>query len=147
MAAMSDHLENRLIDHVFRAIPYTAPTGLFVGLLTANPSDTGGGTEVSGGSYARVNLAPSATNWAATNAVASVVSPSSGTTGTTSNNAAITFAAPTAQWGAITGFGIYDALTGGNLLWWGALTVGKTVNSGDAAPSFQPAALSLQMDN
>ncbi len=156
MAAMSDFLENKLIDWLMRgqaigitgasAAAGTGPTSLFVGLLTAAPSDTGGGTEVTGGSYARVSVASSTTNWAGTQAAASTAV-SSGTSGTTSNNGAITFPAPTANWGVVTHFGIYDASSGGNLLIHGALTVSKTVNNGDAAPSFAAAALTFQIDN
>lgn len=156
MAAMSDFLENKLIDWLFRgqaigitgasAAAGTGPTNLYVGLLTAAPSDTGGGTEVTGGSYARVNVASTLANWAGTQAAASTVA-SSGTGGTTSNNNAITFPAPTANWGTITHFGIYDASSAGNLLMWGALSASKTVNNGDAAPAFSAAALSFQIDN
>lgn len=156
MAAMSDFLENKLIDWLFRgqAIGITGasagagsgPTSLYVGLFTANPTDTGGGTEVSGGAYARVTIASSLANWAGTQAAASTTA-SSGTSGTTSNNGAITFPAPTANWGVITGFGIFDATSGGNLLIWGSLSTSKTVNNGDAAPAFNAAALSIQIDN
>ena len=58
MSAMSDYLENKLIDHVFRGQSYTLPV-LYVGLLTSAPSDAGGGTEVSGNAYARVKAAAS----------------------------------------------------------------------------------------
>lgn len=146
MAAMSDYLENKLIDQIFRGQAFSFPTTLYVGLLTAAPSDTGGGTEVSGGSYARVGIAASLANWAGTQAAASTVA-SSGASGTTSNNSAITFPAPTANWGSVTSFGIYDAVSGGNLLFWGTLTTAKTVNNGDAAPAFSAAALSIQIDN
>lgn len=71
MAAMSDYLENKIVDWLFRGQTYTPPTGLYVALYTAAPSDAGGGTEVSGNNYARVNLAPSLTNWAGTQAAAS----------------------------------------------------------------------------
>lgn len=147
MASMTDYLENKLIDHCFRGVSFTAPAALHVGLFTAAPSDTGGGTEVSGGSYARVSLSPSTTNWAATNGATTTTNPSTGTGGTTSNNVAITFASPSANWGVITHFGIFDASTSGNLLWWAALTVSKTVNNGDAAPSFAISALTAQIDN
>lgn len=158
MAAMSDFLENKLIDWLFRAQAIgitgasaaagTGPTALYVGLLTAAPSDTGGGTEVTGGSYARVTVTSSmtASGWAGTQSAGSTTA-SSGTGGTTSNNGAITFPAPTANWGTITHFGIYDASSAGNLLIWGALTTQKTVNNNDAAPSFAAAALSIQIDN
>jgi hypothetical protein len=156
MAAFSDFLENKLIDFLFRgqalgitgasAGAGTGPTNLYVGLYTANPTDTGGGTEVTGGSYARVTVASSMANWAGTQSAGSTVA-SSGASGTTSNNGAITFPAPTANWGVVTGFGLFDAATAGNLLVWGALTTSKTINANDAAPVFSAAALSLQVDN
>jgi hypothetical protein len=153
MAAMSDYLENKLIDHVFRGVSYTAPSGLYIGLLTAAPSDSGGGTEVgtSGTNYARASLAPSTGNWAATNGATTTTNPSSGTSGTTSNNSAITFNAPSGRtnWGNITHVGVYDSATvgAGNLLFWCALTTPKNVNSGDAAPSFAISQLTFQIDN
>ena len=156
MAAMSDFMENKLIDWLFRAQAIgitgasaaagTGPSTLYVGLFTANPTDSGGGTEVSGGSYARVSVTSSLANWAGTQAAASTTA-STGTSGTTSNNNAITFPAPTGNWGTVTGVGIFDASSGGNLLIWSALTTNKTVNNGDAAPSFAAAALTFQIDN
>jgi hypothetical protein len=61
----------------------------------------------------------------------------------TTNANAITFAAPTANWGTVTHFGIYDATSAGNLLVWGALTASRVISNGDAAPSFAPGALSV----
>lgn len=145
MGALSDYLENKLIDWLMRAQAYSPPATLYVGLLTAAPDDTGGGIEVSGGSYARVGVAASLANFAGTQSAGSTTA-SSGTGGTTSNNGAITFPAPTADWGSVTHFGIYDAASAGNLLVWGALTTPKTVNNGDAAPSFAAAALTVQID-
>ena len=52
-AQASDYLENKLIDHLFRAGTFAKPTALWVALFTGAPGDAGGGTEVSGGSYAR----------------------------------------------------------------------------------------------
>jgi hypothetical protein len=156
MAAFTDFAENKIIDWLFRgqaigitgasAAAGSGPTSLYVGLFTATPSDTGGGTEVSGGSYARVAITSSLANWAGTQAAASTVA-SSGTTGTTSNNGAVTFTTPTASWGTITSFGVFDAASGGNLLIYGPLTTSKTVNNGDTAPSFAAAALTFQIDN
>lgn len=163
MAALSDRLENMFIDWFFRAqAPGNAtngvtgasatagsgPTTLHVGLFTASPSDTGGGTEVSTSAtgYARVPITSSLANWAGTQSAGSTTA-STGTSGTTSNNNSITFNAPTGNWGTVVAFGIFDAASGGNLLVWGALTTSKTVNNGDAAPAFAAAALSIQIDN
>jgi hypothetical protein len=146
MAALSDYLENKLIDFLLRGQTFTAPTTVYVGLLTAAPSDTGGGTEVSGGSYARVSVASSLANWAGTQSSGSTAA-SSGTGGTTSNNNAITFPAPTASWGVVTHMAVYDASTAGNLLFYAALGTSKTINNGDAAPSFAAAQLTFQLDN
>lgn len=141
MSAMSDVLENRLVDHIFRAQSFTAPTNLFIGLLTAAPSDAGGGTEVTGNNYGRATVACSLANWAGTQSAGSTVA-SSGTGGQTSNNNAITFATPSGTWGTVTHFGIYDAVSGGNLLFWGALTIAKTINQSDTV-TFPAASLTI----
>jgi hypothetical protein len=145
MGAMSDYLENKLIDQIFRAQAFSFPGTLHVGLLTAAPSDSGGGTEVSGGSYARVAVTASLANFAGTQSAGSTTA-SSGTSGTTSNNGAINFPTPSAGWGTVTHFGIYDAASAGNLLFWGALTTSKTINTNDVV-SFAAAALTIQIDN
>ena len=146
MAAKTDYLENKIIDWFFRGQTYTPPATLYFGLLTANANDAGTFTEVSGGSYARVGITASLANFAGTQSAGSTVA-SSGTGGTTSNNVAITFPTPTANWGVITGMGIWDAVSGGNLLIYSALTTSKTVNNGDAAPAFAIAAFTYQEDN
>jgi len=147
MSAMSDYLENKLIDYVFRGQTYTPPGNTWIGLLTTGTSDTNTGqTEVSGGSYARVQVGSTLLNWSGTQGTTANTA-STGTSGTTYNIAPITFPAPTASWGVITAFGMYDAASGGNLLFYGTLTTAKTVNNGDAAPTFSAAALSIQLDN
>jgi hypothetical protein len=147
MSAMSDYLENKLIDFVFRGQTFTPPATLYIALFTTSDNDAGGTrVEVSGGSYARVAVTSSLANWAGTQGAGTTVA-SSGTSGTTSNNNAITFPAPTANWGTVVGLGVFDAASGGNELWYGSLTTNKTVNSGDSAPAFSAAALSIQIDN
>jgi hypothetical protein len=143
---MSNYLENKLIDWLLRAQAFTPPATTYVGLFTASPADAGGGTEVSGGNYARAAIVSGLTQWAGTQSSGSTVA-SSGTGGTTSNNAAVTFNAPSANWGTIVAVGLFDALTVGNLLFFGAQSPSKTVNNGDAAPSFAIGALQLQIDN
>ena len=115
MAGFTDYLEDKVLDHVFGGTAYTAPSTLYVGLFTAAPSDTGGGTEVSGGSYARKSM-PAMTV--------------SGTTQAT-NGAAVEFVTATGSWGTGTHVGIFDASSGGNLLCWAALSASKVVASGD----------------
>ena len=124
MAGKSDFLELEVLDHILGNAAYPAPATVHIGLYTAAPTDAGGGTEVTGGSYARAAVTNNATNWPAAAA------------GAKANGTAITFPAPTANWGVIVAFGIFDAATAGNLLYWGLITPNKTVNNGDPAPSF-----------
>lgn len=145
MAGLTDYLENNIIDWLMRGQSFTPPATIYVGLFTAAPSDAGGGTEVTGGSYARVAVSSSLANWAGTQSAGSTTA-SSGTSGQTSNNAAITFPAPTGNWGVITHFGLFDASSGTHLLAWAALTSSKTVNSGDAAPNFAIGTLTFTLD-
>ena len=132
--AMTDYLENKLADHIFRTTTFTQPTILGVALYTAAPGETGGGTEVTGGSYARVANNPLNANWNGTHGNTTGVS--SGTGGLVTNAGTITFPAPTANWGVVTHFGLLDNTSGGNLLIYGALTVSKTINNADPAPTF-----------
>lgn len=114
MAAMSNYLENALINATLRNTAYTSPSTVYVALFTSDPTDAGSGTEVSGGSYAR----KSATFGAPSNGVSSISS-------------AVEFDQATGSWGTVTHFGIYDALTTGNLLYHGALTASKAIDTGD----------------
>jgi hypothetical protein len=127
---LSDYLENAVIDSLFRGQALPNPANLFVGLSTTACSDSSTGTEVSGGSYARVSIARSLAAWAGTQSAGSTVA-STGTGGQTSNNAAINFPTPTANWGLVTHFFISDALTGGNLWLCQALTASQTINTGN----------------
>jgi len=112
-AQASDALENLFIDHLFRSAAWAKPTALWVALFTSAPSDAGGGVEVSTGGYARVNLPPGDGNWTATQGGATGVS--NGTGGMTSNNVAITFAAPTADWATVGWFALFSASSGGTM--------------------------------
>lgn len=109
---LSNYLENKIIDHFLGTTAYTMPTTVYVGLYTVAPTDAGGGTQVTGGSYARQ--------------VATFSASSSGATSNTSN---IDFTGmPAATTVAI---GIFDAITSGNLLLYGTLTTNKTTDAGD----------------
>jgi len=155
MAALSDFMENKLIDWLLRAQAIgitgasaaagTGPSSLFVGLLTAAPGEGTAGTEVTGNGYTRVAVTSSLTAWAGTQGAASTLA-STGATGTTSNNAILTFPTPTLGWGAVVALGLYDASTVGNLLIYSTLTISKTINQGDSV-TFPAASLTFQIDN
>jgi hypothetical protein len=119
MAGKTDYLENKILDHVLRNTSYTSPTTVYVALFTAAPNDayTSGspnGTEVSGNNYARTSVAFSAASG-----------------GATANSADITFPVPSGSWGTVTHFGLFDASTAGNLLYWDVLTASQAVASGN----------------
>jgi len=114
MSAMSNYLENALVNATLRNTSFTSPTTVYVGLYTSNPGEGNTGTEVSGGSYARQS--------------ATFGAPSDGAS---TNSATLTFPTATGSWGTITHIGILDALTTGNLLYYAALDVSKTIGSGD----------------
>lgn len=124
MPAASIYLQDGLLNHLFRTATFSKPANLYVGLYTAMPTSSGGGTEVSGGSYARIGLGPADASWAAPTQVSSAAQ--------TKNSSIINFGTATANWGTILGFGIFDALTVGNMLIFGTLTANKTVNTNDA---------------
>lgn len=117
----SDYMENKILDHVYGNTAFSAPATVYYALFTAAPSDAGGGTEVSGGSYARKAVTNNTTNFP------------NASGGSKSNGTAITFVTATASWGVVTHFGIFDASTAGNLLNWAALTASKTIDNGDTA--------------
>lgn len=149
MAAATDFWENRLVDFLFRGQALTQPTNWYFSLFTVAPTDSTAGTEVStsGTAYARVTYACSMANWSGTQGAATTVA-SSGTGGTISNNNPITFPAPTgSNWGNCVAFGIHDAVSAGNLCYFGALSQAKNVNAGDSAPTFPAATLTIQIDN
>jgi hypothetical protein len=123
----SDYLENKVLDAVFNGTSWTTINNVYVALFTGTLSGDTPGTEVSGGSYARVSTAPA--DWTAASS------------GSLNNGNAITFPAPTANWGTVTHFGIFDASTSGNALYYGDLTTSRTINNGDGAPSFASGAL------
>lgn len=136
--SLGDYLEAKVLDAVFGQTALPSIATVYVALYTVIPTDVNAsGTEVSGGAYTRVAVTNNTTNWPA----ATGTNPSSKANGT-----AITFAAPTANWGVVVGFAIYDASSAGNELAWGSLTVNKTINNGDAAPSFAIGALTITLD-
>ncbi len=143
--ALTDYAENKIIDALVRGQALGAPATWYIGLDTVACTEAGGGTEVSGGSYARASVAASLAAWAGTQSAGSTTA-SSGTSGTTSNNGAIPFATPTAPWGTVVSIRWWDALSAGNAWVCTPLTITKTVNTGDSV-SFPAGTNSLQIDN
>lgn len=119
--------EAAVLNAFFRGASPGFPATLYFALFTTAPTDAGGGVEVTGGSYARVAVTPNGTNFAAA---------SGGSPSANSNLTAITFPAPTANWGTVVAVGIFSASSGGTLWRWVNLTIAKTINNGDAAPFF-----------
>lgn len=143
--ALTDFAENKIVDALLRGQSLGAPATLYIGLDTVACGETGSGTEVTGGSYARVAVASSLANWAGTQSAGSTTA-SSGTSGTTSNNASINFPTPSAGWGTVVSVRWWDASTSGNAWICTNLSVSKTINSGDTV-NFPAASLTFQVDN
>lgn len=114
VGALSDYAENKLLDHVLGKASFTMPSTVYVALYTSAPSDAGGGTQVSGGAYARQSFTVNASSGGATKPTADVL-----------------FPVASASWGTIVAVGIFDAASGGNLLMWATLTTSKTIATGD----------------
>ncbi len=134
MNNMTDYLENKLIDALFRNVGYSIPTTLYIGLFSASPTDTGSQTaevSTSGTAYARQAISSATSTWSATDSPTSTANPSGGTSATTYTLADIDFPTATADWGTVTSIGILDASSSGNMLWYGDLTVPKTVTTDD----------------
>ena len=113
--AKSNYLENKVIDHFLGTSSTSAPSNVYMGLFTSNPTDANSGTEVSGNGYSR-----------------QVITFNAASSGSATNSSAETFTASGGNWGPITHFGIFDASTSGNLLYHGALTDDKVIEDGDS---------------
>lgn len=110
----STYLNDNFINVALRNTAYVSPTTVYVALYTVSPGVGGGGTEVTGGAYARQ--------------VATFVAP---VNGQTSNNADINFPVASADWGTLTSFALLDASSGGNLMYFGNLSTSRLVLTND----------------
>jgi hypothetical protein len=116
--AKTHFLSDAILNEVLRATNYAPPTTVYVALFTTATNKNGGGTEVSGGSYARQAVTFGA--------------PGAGVDGRkVANSAEVTFPVATANWGTITHCAIFDAASGGNMLYQGALEASKTIDTND----------------
>jgi len=114
MAALSNYLENNVLDHTLGTASFTSPSTVYVALFTTDPTDADTGDEVSGGGYDRQAVTFNAASG-----------------GSTSNDEEVVFDVASASWGTITHIGIYDAATDGNLLYHGELNDSKAIDSSD----------------
>jgi hypothetical protein len=111
--SLSNIFETTTLNWLFTATSVTRPTAWYIALYTVAPTDGGGGTEISGNAYVREAVAMSVTGDNAT------------------NTGAIEWPTATGTWGTIVAVGVFDALSAGNLIAYGNLTVSKTITSGD----------------
>lgn len=112
MANATNYLKDELRDHVIKRLAYAVPTNIYVALYTDATTDAGGGTEVTGGSYARQLVSA----W------------TDGSNGVCSNTNAVVFSAMPAA--TVTHFAILDAPSGGNMLLHDELKLERVVVSG-----------------
>lgn len=119
MSAMSDYLENKLLDHILAVTPFSAPSNVYLGLSIASMGEDASGTELSGNGYARVGP----------------VAFDAASGGTTDNTAVLDFPACTgSNWGAVAYWSIWDTdgtSSAGNMLLHGAFTSAKTIEVND----------------
>lgn len=109
---LSNYLENKVLDHFLGTTSFTMPSVVYVALYTVAPTDSSGGTEVTGGSYAR-----------------QTATFSSASGGATSNSTNIDFTSMPAS--TVVAIGVHDALSSGNLLVHGTLSSNKALDAGD----------------
>lgn len=116
--AITTYQANKLNDFLFGGTSFTPSSTYYIGLSTTAISSSGtGATEPSGGGYARVSVTNNKTNF--TNASGGIVQ----------NNQQFEFPESTTAWGTITYVFISDSPTGGNILYYDALTTPRTVQA------------------
>jgi hypothetical protein len=126
MSAASNYLENKLLDHVLNNTAYTTPgTSLYLALFI-NTSGNAAADLEAGTLTDEVTTSSSAY-------ARKVLSFGAASSGTSSTDATVTFDAATANWGTITHVAVMDGATAGagNVLFWGAVTTSKTIETGD----------------
>ena len=123
MSAASNYLENKVLDHVLTATTYTAPAARYLALFTN--TSTNAATNLEAGTLTdEVSTSSSAY-------IRKAVTFAAASSGTSATNATVTFDAATANWGTITHIAIMDAVSSGNVLFYGAVTTAKTIETGD----------------
>lgn len=132
MSASTNTLKLLIGNHLLRNDSWSKPTDIYLALFTTLPADDGtGGVEVTGGSYARVDVGPDDAMW----------NTPSGDDGIFSNLNTVSFPGPTANWGNVIGAGLFDASSGGTLLARANLDSARNILSGDPTPNFPAGSL------
>lgn len=112
MPAMTLDLSNSLLDTVLRQTTYISPAGVYLACFTTDPTSTGGGTEVTGGSYLRPLI--------------TFTTPSGGATANANEINIIGMPAVT-----IRGLAVMSSSSAGQMLFYGSLITPKVANAGD----------------
>ena len=133
----SNVLEADVLSHQYRTATWAKPASVWIALFTAAPTDSTGGTEVTGGGYARQEVTCADASWTFT------ADDGAGNSQIANANV-ITFANPTANQGTITHWAIMSAVTGGTVRHYGALTSSINATVGSIGPSFQAGALVIK---
>tara|TARA_A200000113_G_scaffold60669_1_gene51978 strand:- start:2807 stop:3190 length:384 start_codon:yes stop_codon:yes gene_type:complete len=110
----SNYLELKLLDHVLGSTSYSQPSAIYVALSTGSFNDDASGTELSGNGYTR-----------------KAITFGTASSGSIASNSAVEFDTATGSWGSVSHFGLFDASSGGNLLYHGAFSASKTIETGD----------------
>ena len=125
MSGWVDGEEQDLLEYWFAGTALPVGPITHIGLFTVAPVDAGtGGTEVTGGAYARQAYAKNTTNWGGS---------TGGAPSTIGNLVAVTFPEATANWGTVKAWGYFTAVSAGTLLFFADLDTNKAVDSGDTA--------------
>ena len=123
-------LADAVLDHIFMTANYDTAADIHVSLSFFNPTDNAGGfDEPVGNNYARVLQ----NNWDVASG------------GATENDGAVTFPQASAAWGSVTHFAMWNAASGGDMLFYGALDNQRNIGQNDT-PSFADGALDITMD-
>lgn len=125
MTAASNWLENKVLDHCLTATTFTAPTTRYLALF--NNTSGSASTNLEAGTLTD-EVSTSGTAYAR-----KAVTFAAASGGTSATNATVTFDAATASWGSVTHVAVMDSDVegAGNVLFWGAVTTSKTIDTGD----------------
>jgi hypothetical protein len=123
MSAASNYLENKVLDHVLTATSYSPPATRYLALF--NNTSGNAATNLEAGTLT------DETSTGGTSYSRQAVTFAAASSGTSQTNATVTFPAATANWGTITHVAVMDASTAGEVLFWGAVTTSKTIETGD----------------